>query len=155
YMLTVAVSAASATDAISSAIPEIHSFSLLISVVIVILLMLMNLRGLRESANFLMVPVYFFVAAMLVMLLVGFVRLGLGQIVYHAPTMAEKISPTMTVGFLLFMKAFSSGSSSLTGVEAISNSVPNFNKPKERNASQTLLILVVILGFFFGSITFF
>ncbi|MGL2195716.1 APC family permease [Oenococcus oeni] len=155
YMLTVAVSAASATDAISSAIPEIHNFSLLISIAIVILLMLMNLRGLRESANFLMVPVYFFVAAMIVMLLIGFVRLGLGQIAYHAPTLAEKISPTMTIGFLLFMKAFSSGSSSLTGVEAISNSVPNFNKPKERNASKTLLILVFILGFFFGSITFF
>ncbi|WP_146627146.1 amino acid permease, partial [Oenococcus oeni] len=86
YMLTVAVSAASATDAISSAIPEIHNFSLLISIAIVILLMLMNLRGLRESANFLMVPVYFFVAAMIVMLLIGFVRMGLGQIAYHAPT---------------------------------------------------------------------
>ncbi|MDN6900510.1 APC family permease [Oenococcus sicerae] len=155
YMLTVAVSAASATDAISSAIPEVHHFALFLSVVIVILLMLMNLRGLRESANFLMVPVYFFILAMFVMLAVGFVRLGLGQIVYHAPTLAEKISPTMSVGFLLFMKAFSSGSSSLTGVEAISNSVPNFNKPKEHNAAKTLIILVVILGLFFGSITFF
>lgn len=155
YMLTVAVSAASATDAISSAIPEVRHLSLLISIIIVILLMLMNLRGLSESANFLMIPVYFFIVAMFAMLAIGFVRIGLGQIVYQAPTMAEKIAPTMSVGFILFMRAFSSGSSSLTGVEAISNSVPNFHSPKERNASKTLAILVIVLGLFFVSVTFF
>ncbi|WP_439426231.1 APC family permease [Oenococcus alcoholitolerans] len=155
YMLTVAVSAASASDAISSAIPEVRHFSLLISLLIVAALMLMNLRGLRESANFLTVPVYFFVLAMFVMLVIGFIRLSLGQIEFHAPTITQQAAPVANIGFILFMRAFSSGSSSLTGVEAISNSVPNFIRPKEKNASITLLILVVILGFFFASVTFF
>ncbi len=155
YMLTVAVSAASASDAITSAIPEIRKFSLIVSILIVFLLMVMNLRGTQESANLLTIPVYFFVVVMFIMILVGFFRVGLGQINYQKPTLESNVAPMTNIGFLLFMRAFSSGSSSLTGVEAISNSVPNFQKPKEHKASITLLILVLVLGIFFASVTFF
>lgn len=152
YMLTVAVSVVSGTEAITSAIPAVRPYSVGIAILMILLLMAINLRGLRESATFLVVPVYFFIAMMLLLIGFGFYNIITGQVEYQATAAVG----TTFVGAtpLLFMRAFSSGSSSLTGVEAISNAVPNFKEPKDKNAAATLGIMAVILGLFFGGITF-
>ncbi|MDR1606119.1 MAG: APC family permease [Streptococcaceae bacterium] len=152
YMLTVAVSVSSGADAITSALPSLHPYNLLISVVLVLALMLMNLRGLRESASFLLIPVYTFVAATILLLVVGVFKVLTGDLAYHATSHIGAAVPGISV--ILLLKAFSSGSASLTGVEAISNAVPFFKKPKSRNAAGTLVLMALILGVFFSGITF-
>jgi len=152
YMLTVAVSTTSGTEAITAAIPALSPYSVLISVLIVIGIMLLNLRGMRESASFLTGPVYFFILMIVVMIGVGLYNILTGNITYHASAHLGGSVQGMTL--LLFFRAFSSGSSSLTGVEAISNAVPNFKKPKSHNAAATLAIMATILAIFFGGITF-
>ncbi|KRM55923.1 APC family permease [Secundilactobacillus malefermentans] len=152
YMLTVAVSVTSGTEAITSAIPSLSSERVLIAVLIVIGIMALNLRGLRDSAAFLTVPVYLFIVVIIGMIVWGGYNIMTGQIVYHAA--ASVNAPIQGMTAVLFFKAFSSGSSSLTGVEAISNAVPNFHKPKRRNAAATLSIMAVILGIFFAGITY-
>ena len=152
YMLTVAVSASAAADAITAAVPAVLPFAVPLAIIVVILLTGMNLRGLRESANFLMFPVYFFVAVIALMIIWGLFQAITGQLPYHA---AAKVGTSFSgLSFVLFMRAFSSGSSSLTGVEAISNAVPNFKVPKERHAAATLTTMALILATFFGGITF-
>ena len=113
----------------------------------------MNLRGMSESANFLTIPVYFFVIMISVMILWGAYNIITGQVHYQAP--ADYGTPVTGMTFVLFVRAFSAGSSSLTGVEAVSNAVPNFNKPKEKNASVTLAIMSTILAIFFIAIIFY
>jgi amino acid transporter len=152
YMLTVAVSASAAADAITAAVPAILPFTVPLSIIVVLLLTGMNLRGLRESANFLMIPVYFFITVLAIMIAWGVFQSVTGQLPYHA---AAKIGTSFSgLSFVLFMRAFSSGSSSLTGVEAISNAVPNFKVPKEKHAASTLALMALILAAFFGGITF-
>ncbi|QSB52127.1 APC family permease [Leuconostoc falkenbergense] len=152
YMLTVAVSASAAADAITAAVPAILPFTVPLSIIVVLLLTGMNLRGLRESANFLMIPVYFFITVLAIMIAWGVFQVVTGQLPYHA---AAKIGTSFSgLSFVLFMRAFSSGSSSLTGVEAISNAVPNFKAPKEKHAASTLALMALILAAFFGGITF-
>lgn len=153
YMLTVAVSTTSGVEAITSAIPTLYRFSVPIAIVIVLLIMFMNLRGMSESANFLTIPVYFFVIMISVMILWGAYNIVTGQVHYQAP--ADYGTPVTGMTFVLFVRAFSAGSSSLTGVEAVSNAVPNFNKPKEKNASVTLAIMSTILAIFFIAIIFY
>ncbi|WP_034528869.1 APC family permease [Secundilactobacillus oryzae] len=153
YMLTVAVSVTSGTEAITSAIPGLYSQRVLIAVLIVIAIMALNLRGMRESASFLTVPVYLFIIVILAMILWGGYNIVTGNIAYQA---AAKVGsgPVEGMTLLLFFKAFSSGSSSLTGVEAISNAVPNFHRPRRKNAAATLSIMAIILAIFFGGITY-
>ncbi|MDB1734878.1 APC family permease [Enterococcus avium] len=152
YMLTVAVSVSAGAEAIASAIPALYHHRVLISVIIVLLLMLMNLRGLRESAGLLMVPVYSFIAVITVLIIVGLVKIVSGVAPLHSTAQVGAIVPGISVALLL--RAFSSGSSSLTGVEAISNAVPFFKKPRAKNAAGTLAMMGLILGFFFTGITF-
>lgn len=152
YMLTVAVSVSSGADAITSAIPALHPYNLHISIVLVLALMLMNLRGLRESAVSLMIPVYLFIASTVFLIGFGLLQLLLGNLSYHATApIGKSIS---SVSLVLLLRAFTSGSASLTGVEAISNSVPFFKTPKAENAAKTLAIMAAILGFMFAGITF-
>lgn len=152
YMLTVAVSVSSGADAITSAIPALHPYNLHISIVLVLILMLMNLRGLRESAVSLMIPVYLFIASTVFLISFGLLQLLLGNLSYHATApIGKSISG---VSLVLLLRAFTSGSASLTGVEAISNSVPFFKTPKAENAAKTLAIMAAILGFMFAGITF-
>ncbi|EHO52275.1 APC family permease [Lentilactobacillus kisonensis] len=152
YMLTVAVSTTSATEAITSAIPSLYSHQVLISCLIVVLIMLLNLRGIRESASFLTLPVYLFIVMIIGMVIYGGFNIATGNIQYHAA--AHIGAPVEGMTLILFFRAFSSGSSSLTGVEAISNAVPNFKSPKSKNASATLAIMATILACFFGGITY-
>ncbi len=152
YMLTVAVSTTSGTEAITSAIPALYKFSVPISIIIVLLIMMLNLRGMSESANFLTVPVYSFIIMISVMLVWGAYNILTGHIQYQAT--ADIGTPVAGMSMVLFIRSFSAGSSSLTGVEAISNAVPNFKSPKRRNAATTLTIMSLILATFFAGITF-
>lgn len=152
YMLTVAVSVSAGADAITATIPFLHSYNLEISMVLVLVLMVMNLRGLRESAGFLLVPVYTFITATVILICVGLFRIATGSLPFNATASIGTFVPG--VSMVLLLKAFSSGSASLTGVEAISNAVPFFKKPKAKNAAATLAIMAMILGVFFSGITF-
>jgi len=152
YMLTVAVSVASGADAITAAIPALHPYNLHISIFLVCLLMLLNLRGLKESASSLMIPVYLFIFSTVFLLLYGFFQLFTGSLNYQATSTIGQTVPSLSI--VLLLRAFTSGSASLTGVEAISNSVPFFKKPKAQNAATTLSIMALILGVMFAGITF-
>ncbi len=152
YMLTVAVSVSSGAAAITSAIPALYGQEVLISVIIVLFVTVLNLRGLRESATFLMVPVYTFIAVISLLIVTGLIKIATGAAPFNATSAVGSVVPGISLALIL--RAFSSGSSSLTGVEAISNAVPFFKKPRAQNAAGTLAIMATILGFFFVGITF-
>lgn len=152
YMLTVAVSVSAGAEAITSAVPALYGHQVAISIFIVLIIMMMNLRGLRESASFLMVPVYTFIAVITILIAVGLFKIAIGAQPLHATALPGAVVPGISLALIL--RAFSSGSSSLTGVEVISNAVPFFKKPRAKNAAATLAIMASILGFFFVGITF-
>lgn len=152
YMLTVAVSVSAGAEAITSAIPALYGHQVAISVTIVLLLMMLNLRGLRESASFLLFPVYTFILVISLLIVVGLFNIVTGTVPLQATALPGAVVPGVSVALIL--RAFSSGSSSLTGVEAISNAVPFFKKPRAKNAAMTLTMMALILGFFFVGITF-
>ncbi|MFV8213994.1 APC family permease, partial [Streptococcus pluranimalium] len=152
YMLTVAVSVSSGADAITSAFTGLKAINIEISIVLILVLMLMNLRGLRESATALFIPVYFFIGAILILLVVGVFQIMTGDLAYHATSRVG--SPVTGLSLFLLLRAFTSGSASLTGVEAISNAVPFFKKPKTMNAVEIMIIMSSILGIMFIGITF-
>lgn len=152
YMLTVAVSVSAGAEAIISAIPALYGHQVAISIGIVILITLMNLRGLRESASFLMLPVYSFIAIITLLIVVGLFKIVTGAQPLNATALPGAVVPGISIALVL--RAFSSGSSSLTGVEAISNAVPFFKKPRAKNAAGTLALMATILEFFFVGITF-
>lgn len=149
YVLTVAVSMSSAMANIGSAVPFINQHKVWFAVVAILVLAALNLRGIRESGTAFAIPTYAFIVGMTVMLAWGFVQIY----VLGTPLKAESADFEMhsehgdILGFaLVFLvaRAFSSGSAALTGVEAISNGVPAFRKPKSRNAATTLLLLGLI-----------
>ncbi len=152
YMLTVAVSVSAGADAITSAFPMLKEINLEISIALVLALMFINLRGLRESASSLLIPVYLFIAVTLFLIVFGAFQIATGNIAYTATAHVGQVVPG--VSLILLLRAFTSGSASLTGVEAISNAVPFFKKPKEHNAAGTLAIMSIILGVMFAGITF-
>ncbi|MDP4099351.1 APC family permease [Paenibacillus sp. P96] len=150
YILTVAVSVSAGTDAITSAFPGLHSYNVLIAAVFVLLITLLNLRGVTESASVLAYPVYLFVLALFILIGVGLYRIVTGQV---SPELHTSIgTPVAGVSLFLLLRAFSSGSSALTGVEAISNAIPNFKDPAPNNASKTLIAMGILLALLFSGI---
>ncbi len=151
YILTVAVSISAAAQYAASAIELLQGHEALFGAAMVVLLMAMNLRGIRESGAFFAFPTYLFMIAILGMCAFGFVQMITGTlpavesadlIIAPAPEYENAVT---TIGLLfLLARAFSSGCAALTGVEAISNGVPAFQRPKSRNAATTLLLLGVI-----------
>lgn len=151
YVLTVAVSISSGAQYAASAIPALQGHEATVASAAVIVLMAINLRGIRESGGFFAVPTYAFMVAILGMCAFGFVRMVLGDlpevesadlIIQPEPGLEQ---PLTTLGLLLLLaRAFSSGCAALTGVEAISNGVPAFRRPKSKNAATTLLLLGMI-----------
>ncbi len=147
YVLTVAVSISSGVQNARGALPFIKGHEVTIAVVLVVLLTAMNLRGVRESGRAFAVPVYGFMFAVVGMGIYGFIQQATGHLQPAASSQYDLI-PTpdheQLTGFamvFLLMRAFSSGCAALTGVEAISNGVPAFKKPKSKNAATTLLLM--------------
>lgn len=129
YILTVAVSASAGTDAITSAFPSLHNHTVLIAVSVIVLLTIINLRGVTESASFIAIPVYLFVVSIVVLIISGIVKYAMGGAHANVPEIGSAVS---NVSLFLLLKAFSSGCSALTGVEAVSNAIPNFKAPAEK-----------------------
>ncbi|WP_022867921.1 APC family permease [Schaalia vaccimaxillae] len=151
YILTVAVSISSGAAYITTAIPRLTGHEVMIAVALVILLALLNLRGTKEAGGAFAIPTYLYMFAIALMVGVGMFQWATGNL-GQAPTAAYEIVPdeahaqgiTGLAGAFLLMRAFSSGCAALTGVEAISNGVPMFKRPKSKNAATTLGMLGAI-----------
>jgi amino acid transporter len=155
YVLTVAVSVASGVDNIISALPELNPFRVEIAVGFVILIVIVNLRGVREASSVFAIPTYLFIGSVAVMIVVGLARTLLGDapVAESAQYAVQAESLTQAALILLVLRAFSSGCSALTGVEAVSNGVPAFRKPKIRNAQTTLTLMGGIAIVLFAGLT--
>jgi amino acid transporter len=150
YILTVAVSVSAGTDAITSAFPTLHKFNVEIAIVFVILITILNLRGVTESASILAYPVYLFVLALFILIGVGIYNILTGGV---SPELHPPIgTPVTGISLFILLRAFASGSSALTGVEAISNAIPNFKDPAPNNASKTLMMMGALLAVLFSGI---
>ena len=155
YVLTVAVSVTSGVAALTTAFPPLQRFILPLSLAAIALVMWANLRGVRESGRIFAVPTYLFVGACAVMLLVGLARLLRGQLDPIPAGQTAPLAPaTASLGLLLVLHAFAAGCTALTGVEAISNGVPAFQRPEARNARRTLVAMGLILGSLFIGVSF-
>ncbi|WP_210580711.1 APC family permease, partial [Actinomyces succiniciruminis] len=151
YVLTVAVSISSGTGYLVAAVPALAAYKVEIAVGIVTLLALINLRGSRESGGAFALPTYLYMGAVGVMAVVGFIQELTGTL-GQAPSAGYEVVAqsgwdqglTGLAGAFLILRAFSSGCAALTGVEAISNGVPSFRRPKSKNAATTLLLLGII-----------
>lgn len=155
YILTVAVSVSSGVAQIVSAFPGLYNYRVIIAVAMVLLIMLINLRGVKESGTLFAIPTYFFVITMFLTVVMGFYRFFTGSLttVINPPEITAVQTLTMVTPFLL-LHAFASGTSALTGIEAISNGITAFKEPRSRNAGITLLWMSGILGSLFLSISF-
>ncbi len=144
YVLTAAVSIASGVLAVTSAVPELSSHAVELSLGVLIMLVLVNLRGVRESGFTFALPTYGFVIAIGAMIAVGLVRgIVSGWPTAHVPDPVH-VGLASGVGLVVLLRAFASGCSALTGVEAISNGVPAFRRPQARNAASTLMWMGMI-----------
>jgi amino acid transporter len=156
YVLTVAVSVVAGVAAITSAVPALTSHAVSMSLGCVALLTIVNLRGVKESGRAFAIPTYGFVLAVLALLVTAAVRVALGHDLQAESAGYRIVASHRTGGLLtvfLALRAFASGCTALTGVEAISNGVPSFEKPKSRNAATTLTVMGVLAVVMFAGIT--
>ncbi len=154
YILTVSVSVASGVAQLTSAYPPLFPYRVILSVALVLFIMVINLRGVRESGVIFAVPTYFFLAMMFSTVGIGFYRYMTGSLgaVVNPPSL--RASEMASVTLFLILHAFSNGTTAVTGTEAISNGIPAFKEPKSRNAGITLIWMSAILGMLFLGITF-
>ena len=151
YILTVAVSISSGANYVTTAVPALLGHEVPIAVGLVIILAILNLRGTREAGSAFAIPTYVYMGSIGLMVVVGFAKMATGHL-GAAPTAAYELVAAPghadglagLAGAFLLMRAFSSGCAALTGVEAISNGVPMFRRPKSRNAATTLALLGAI-----------
>lgn len=155
YILTVAVSVASGVDNIISALPGLDAWRVELAVGFVVLIILVNLRGVREASTAFAIPTYVFIGSVMVMIVVGLIRWSLGDppVASSAEFAVQAEDLSQAAIILLILRAFSSGCSALTGVEAVSNGVPAFRKPKVRNAQTTLVLMGSIAILMFAGLT--
>jgi amino acid transporter len=152
YILTVAVSIAAGVAALTSAFPEWLDHRIAIALAFVLILMLGNLRGIRESGQIFAAPTYFFIVSLLTMIGIGTWRVLTGNV-----QAVEAVAPLESIGqpvtLFLLLRAFSNGCTAMTGVEAVSNGVPAFRPPESKNAAATLIIMAVLSITMFLGIT--
>ncbi len=155
YTVTVAVQTAAGTNALSSAFPRLSHYQLEITIAVVLLLLYGNLRGLREAGKIFAFPTYFFVVSLGLVIVVGYIEKAFGNLHVHAIPSSQDVVPIGTSGsgllygasFIIILKSFANGGSSLTGLEAISNGVGAFREPTSIHARQTLVVMSSILAF--------
>ena len=155
YILTVSVSVSSGVQNLASVFTNLGPYVVAIDVALVVLITIVNLRGIRESGSVFAIPTYFFIVSAVIMIVGG---LSKAYLIDHQPFMAAFHPETNMVGteqvsLFLILKAFASGCSAMTGVEAISNGVPAFKKPETKNAAITLTWMAGILATLFIGIT--
>ena len=156
YILTVSVSIASGVAQITSAFPVLYDYRVWLSVVLILFVMTINLRGVKESGTAFAIPTYFFVVLMIIAVGTGLFRLfitgTLGTVV--DPPELEVLHGISSITPFLILHAFASGTTALTGVEAISNGITAFKEPRSKNAGITLIWMSLILGSLFLAISF-
>lgn len=156
YVLTVAVSISAAVANLGSTVGIVAEHATWFAVAIIVLITLLNLRGVKESGALFAIPTYLFLVTMLGMIGFGVYKSLTGQEM-TAPSAELTLAPEATIGgaalIFLLARAFSSGTTALTGIEAIANGVPSFRKPKSKNAATTLLLLLVLSMTMFIGIT--
>jgi amino acid transporter len=150
YLLNVAVSVTAGVAAIASAFPVLWPYRVALSLGLLLIITIINLRGLRETGTLMAIPVYLFLFTYIPMLAYGVIRAlidGPGTLVAVAPP------PTVPLTLFLLLHTFSTGCTALTGIEAISNGVPAFKPPESKNAGRTLIVMAILMGVLFvGSI---
>jgi amino acid transporter len=157
YTLTVAVSTSSAVEQIASAVPALDAWRVEIGVAAIGLILLGNLRGIREAGNIFAIPTYLFLGSAFLMIGIGVYRILALDDGGPTPTpeQVEAVAQTSAdVTILILLRAFASGAVALTGTEAIATGVPAFKPPEARNAARTLMAMAIILGILFVGITF-
>ena len=155
YVLNVAVGISAGVAALISAVPALHPYTLPLCLGILVLLTLVNLRGTMESGRLFALPTYLFVGCFMIVLLIGTYAVitggGYPQPVVPPPSPPKAVE---ALGLWLMLRAFASGCTAMTGVEAVSNCVDGFREPRVNNARWTLAIIVVILGILLGGIAY-
>ncbi len=147
YILTVAVSISSGVEQFTTAFKVFKPYSVLIAVVLVLLLMIGNLRGIKESSRIFGIPAYMFIIGIIIMIVWGLVTIKRGYVPPPPQNMPSVVEP---LSIILILRAFSNGCTALTGVEAVSNAVPNFKEPSTKYAKRVLLLLSMIILVLFG-----
>jgi len=154
YVLTVAVSISAGTAAITSAFSGLYPHRVAIAIAIIVLMVIGNLRGVRESSRVFSIPTYAFVFGILALIIVGIVKHANGSYV-GAPVSPGNITfGTQALTLFLLLRAFSSGCAAVTGVEAVSNAVPNFRHPAQKNAKIAYLLLAISVLVTFGGVAY-
>ena len=148
YILTVAVSSSAGTAAITSALPDLLPHRVAITLFFILLLTIGNLRGIKDSSRLFGIPTYAFIASMLVMIIYGIYKVNIDGFVPQAARQVPAVAGDITL--FLILRAFASGCTALTGVEAVSNAIPNFKEPAQSNAIKVLFLLALIVLFIFG-----
>ena len=153
YILTVAVSISSGVAQITSVFPGLLPIRVEMAVAVIVFLTVVNLRGVKESGRVFAVPTYFFLGMMFVTLLVGFIRFLTGTLSPVTGVIEMQHEVIEPLGIFLILKAFSSGCTALTGIEAISNGISAFKTPRSKNAAKTLTVMSTVLITLFLGIT--
>lgn len=148
YILTVAVSVSAGTAAITSAIPELLVHRVPISLLFILVLTMGNLRGIKDSSRMFGLPTYAFIVSMLIMIVYGIYKVHIGGFVPQTLRPIPEVAGEITL--FLILRAFAAGCTALTGVEAVSNAVPNFKMPAQANAKNVLALLAIIVLIIFG-----
>lgn len=148
YVLTVAVSASAGMAAIVSAFPSLEAHEVELVVLLIILLTILNLRGVGESSKIFSIPTYLFIFSMLFMIVFGLIKYSIHGA--PAPMINTQVKAVGDISLYLILRAFSSGCSALTGLEAVSNSVPNFKEPSQKNAIFVMILLASLIFLIFG-----
>ncbi len=151
YILTVAVSVSAGVENLVSAFPGMAGIQVFTGVWVILILMVLSLRGVKDSATVFAFPTYFFILSMFTLIIVGFIK-GPADVSIQPHEVLLNNLPE--IGLIMILRAFSSGCTALTGIEAISNGIPLFKHPQPKNASRTLLTMVIILGAMFAGITY-
>lgn len=152
YILTVAVSTSAGTAAITSAFPSLLTHKISITLGLILLMTIGNLRGIRESSKIFGIPTYFFMISVLAMIVTGVVKVFVFG--YTPQTLYEVPKVTGDITIILFLKAFASGCTALTGIEAVSNGIPSFKEPAQKNAKIVLGLLASIVLMIFGGLSY-
>jgi amino acid transporter len=146
YLLVGAVSLTAGVEALASAFPVLWPYRVAIALVILVFITILNMRGLQETGTVMSIPVYFFIGSFALMILFGLFRMITSPSI---PFSVGMPGPAQPLSIFILLRAFASGSTALTGVEAISNGVPVFKKPESINAGITLIVMSVLMGALF------
>lgn len=152
YILTVSVSASAGTAAITSALPAMLPYKVQITVALIVLMTIGNLRGVKESARIFGIPTYIFIVSIVAMILTGLVKVYVFHYIPHA--IYDVPQATSDITLFLMIRAFSAGCAGLTGVEAVSNAIPNFSEPAQKKAKTVLWLLGLLVLVIFGGTSF-